>query len=571
MAKEGTSSWSNLVIPLVQSTASQWVIIFSLIFGGCCSNAWALELTTRHNPHSGTLITFAQYLIVVVTNLPKHFIYEPMMRDRPTRGQVLDFIVQHVRDLRLREKRAPSESERVVVEGDTPDERAKWARELEERLSKAGISGVQASTPPGKGYLVVVHDELHQNAPSSDKDIILKIILSNDVPPTTTVPTICISTSDIPSRPKILSTHSLPSNIPSPTPTLWTRLPKIYLRQRKIPIKIWMIQVLLFFAVSLLNNLALGFDVNLAVHIIFRSGGLAANLLMGWLMKGKKYTRAQVVSVVLVTIGVASATLSTKMGRGKGGGDGDYHTSAGGGGGGSISGSSYAIGIALLTIALLLSAAMGLAQEDAYAAYGRHWEEGLFYLHFLGMPMFAFFGRDLLSQFQIANASPPVEISAASLLRSSSQPASSGQDFFYIPATPITPQPYPSYVYKYLEKAITFADAVIPAFTIPSFWVPLGLNILTQLVCVSGVHRLTSRVSSLTVTLILVIRKAVSLGISVLLIQGNKGNVWLWGGAAAVLLGTLMYSVDGARGKRRSQGAATTAVEGGGDDSKKRL
>ncbi|KAG9042681.1 golgi uridine diphosphate-N- acetylglucosamine transporter [Tulasnella sp. UAMH 9824] len=561
MAKEGPSSWSNLIVPLLQSTASQWIIIFSLIFGGCCSNAWALELTTRHNPHSGTLITFAQYLIVVVTNLRKHFIYEPMMRDRPSRRQVLDFVVQHVRELRLREKRATTEEERVVIEGDTPDKRAEWARDLEERLRKAGILEAKASKPVYQGSLVVVHDEL-QNAVSSRNDAILKILLSNDLPTTTTVPTICISPSDdYPSRPKVLSTQSLPSNIPLPTPTLWTQLPKIYLRPRKIPIKVWMIQVLLFFAVSLLNNLALGFDVNLAVHIIFRSGGLAANLLMGWLMKGKKYTRAQVVSVVLVTIGVASATLSTKMGKGKGGGNGDYHTTAGGG---SISGGSYAIGIALLTIALLLSAAMGLAQEDAYKAYGRHWEEGLFYLHFLGMPMFAFFGRDLLSQFQIANASPPVEISAVSLLRSA-QPAV--QDAFYIPATPITPQPYPPYVYKYLEKAIVFADAVIPAFTIPSFWIPLGLNILTQLVCVSGVHRLTSRVSSLTVTLILVIRKAVSLGISVLLIQGNKGNVWLWGGAAAVLMGTVMYSVDGARAKRRSQGG--TAVEGG-DDSKKR-
>ncbi|KAG8949256.1 golgi uridine diphosphate-N- acetylglucosamine transporter [Tulasnella sp. 424] len=554
------TSWSNLILPLVQSTASQWVIIFSLIFGGCCSNAWALELTTRHNPHSGTLITFAQYLIVVITNLPKHFIYEPMMRDRPTRKQVLEYIVQHVQEIQKREKRvtAAGEDPRVVVEGDTPDERAMWARELEERLQKTGTKQVGAS-----GSVVVVHDELH-NAASSDGKTILKVVLSNDMPPATPVPTVCISPNN-PDRPQILSTQSLTSTIPLPTPTLWTQLPKIYLRQRKIPIKIWMIQVLLFFAVSLLNNLALGFDVNLAVHIIFRSGGLAANLLMGWLMKGKRYSRAQVVSVVLVTIGVASATLSTKMEKGKGGGgDGDYHTNAGGGG--SFSGSSYAIGIALLTIALLLSAAMGLAQEDAYAAYGRHWEEGLFYLHFLGMPMFAFFGRDLLSQFQIANASPPVEISAVSLLRSS-QPAV--QDFFYIPATPITPQPYPHYVYKYLEKAITWADAVIPAFTIPSFWIPLGMNVLTQLVCVSGVHRLTSRVSSLTVTLILVIRKAVSLGISVLLIQGHKGNVWLWGGAAAVLMGTVMYSVDGARAKKRSRGVAA-AVEGSSDSKKRR-
>jgi len=51
----------------------------------------------------------------------------------------------------------------------------------------------------------------------------------------------------------------------------------------------------------------------------------------------------------------------------------------------------------------------------------------------------------------------------------------------------------------------------------------------------------------------LVIRKAASLGISVLLVQGRTGNVWLWGGALLVLLGTVMYSMDGARQQKRVQ------------------
>ncbi len=59
-----------------------------------------------------------------------------------------------------------------------------------------------------------------------------------------------------------------------------------------------------------MNNVALGFDVNLAVHIIFRSGGLSASLLLGWL-SGKKYSRTQVLSVIFITVGVASATLSS--------------------------------------------------------------------------------------------------------------------------------------------------------------------------------------------------------------------------------------------------------------------
>jgi solute carrier family 35 (UDP-xylose/UDP-N-acetylglucosamine transporter), member B4 len=79
------------------------------------------------------------------------------------------------------------------------------------------------------------------------------------------------------------------------------------------------------------------------------------------------------------------------------------------------------------------------------------------------------------------------------------------------------------------------------------------LDKIYEVVCVSGVNRLTSKVSSLTVTLVLVVRKAVSLGISVLLIQGRSGNIWLWGGAALVLLGTIAYSYDGAIQKKRQQ------------------
>lgn len=313
-------------------------------------------------------------------------------------------------------------------------------------------------------------------------------------------------------------------------------------KRPKIPIRVWLVQVTLFFITSLLNNVALGYNVNVAIHIIFRSGGLAANVILG-MWTGKRYSRAQMVSVTLVTLGVIAATLSVKIRPSKG----DYKindtTPAVGAG--------YWIGISLLTVALFLSAAMGLAQERAYDKYGRgHWEEGMFYLHFLGLPMFAFVGRDLATQFHAANTSPPVALSAAALLRSA-EPYR--QSFFVQPASPVVPYPFPlfgGWTEWALGKAVFWADAVIPSITIPRFWIPLTLNIVTQLVCVSGVHRLTSRVSSLTVTLVLVIRKAVSLCISVLLIQGKNGNSWLWGGATAVLAGTVIYSVDGARSRR---------------------
>jgi UDP-xylose/UDP-N-acetylglucosamine transporter B4 len=61
-----------------------------------------------------------------------------------------------------------------------------------------------------------------------------------------------------------------------------------------------------------------------------------------------------------------------------------------------------------------------------------------------------------------------------------------------------------------------FRHPFVLSLSIPHIYLPLILNTLTQLLCVAGVHRLTTRVSALTVTLILVVRKATSLIISVI-------------------------------------------------------
>lgn len=88
-----------------------------------------------------------------------------------------------------------------------------------------------------------------------------------------------------------------------------------------------------------------------------------------------------------------------------------------------------------------------------------------------------------------------------------------------------------------------FQELLTRRVSIPSFYFPLMLNVVTQLVCVSGVHRLTSRVNSLTVTLVLVVRKAASLAISVTLLKQSKGGeALLWIGAGLVLAGTIGYT-----------------------------
>lgn len=141
----------------------------------------------------------------------------------------------------------------------------------------------------------------------------------------------------------------------------------------------------------------------------------------------------------------------------------------------------------------------------------------MFYLHFLSLPMFIFLRHDLAMQFttihNVAKKSPLIPI---------------------IPFSPISP-------------------------ALPSIYLSLAINTITQVICVAGVNRLTTRVNALTVTLILVVRKAVSLIISVLgaqLIHSggkvmNVDGVKMWSGALLVMLGTVGYSIGSRKMKAR--------------------
>ena len=88
----------------------------------------------------------------------------------------------------------------------------------------------------------------------------------------------------------------------------------------------------------------------------------------------------------------------------------------------------------------------------------------------------------------------------------------------FIPDFPIRLLPY-SQGSSFLSVTRTLdEDAKYPltlSMSIPHVYLPLILNTVTQLLCVAGVNRLTTRVSALTVTLVLVVRKATSLIISV--------------------------------------------------------
>ena len=210
------------------------------------------------------------------------------------------------------------------------------------------------------------------------------------------------------------------------------------------------------------------------------------------------------VSVILVTLGVIATTLSGAK-KPKPGINtnsvarlGDIY--------------QYLTGITLLSVALVLSGLLGIVQDRTYSKFrgtgDTPWKESMFYLHFLSMPIFLSLKGDITEQLYTLQQTSAFSTSSLSF-----------------------PSP------------------------IPIAYLILGLNVFTQLVCVAGVNRLTSRVSSLTVNLTLVVRKAVSLIISLMLFgdreMDRQQRSLLTGGAGLVFVGTILYSISNQQKQRK--------------------
>ena len=158
---------------------------------------------------------------------------------------------------------------------------------------------------------------------------------------------------------------------------------------------------------------------------------------------------------------------------------------------------------------------MGLYIQSTYAIYGSHWQENLFYSHFLSMPLFIPFIPSMRNQFAKLAASPPQNL-------------------------------FPQIAQKQLS---------LPS-QVPRQVLMLALNSLTQLACIRGVNLLAARSSALTVTIVLNVRKLVSLFLSIWLF-GNKLAPGVLVGAAIVFGSGLLYAYEG-----QTRGKETEAEEG---------
>lgn len=259
--------------------------------------------------------------------------------------------------------------------------------------------------------------------------------------------------------------------------------------KRNIGFKDYLLLVVMFYLTNVLNNMAFNFNIPVPLHMIFRSGSLIANMIMGIIILKKRYTTSKYLSVLMITIGICICTIvssGTKTAtctncepEVQANADEEYLF-------------RWILGITILSIALFVSARMGIYQEWLYGHYGKHPDEALFYVHLLSLPGFAILYQNIIEYVIISNNSPVLQLPALNT-------------------------------------------------SLPSLWLYLLGNILTQYICISSVYVLTTECSSLTVTLVITLRKFFSLLFSIMYFK-NPFTLMHWVGTILVFGGTFIFT-----------------------------
>uniref|UniRef100_A0A023EP14 Putative udp-n-acetylglucosamine transporter n=1 Tax=Aedes albopictus TaxID=7160 RepID=A0A023EP14_AEDAL len=256
----------------------------------------------------------------------------------------------------------------------------------------------------------------------------------------------------------------------------------------RIGLRDYTILVAMFFVASVCNNYAFDFNIPMPLHMIFPGGFadrqhdhghcdsaqavclfpsylsvgmISAGIVICTIISGKEVKSTQTISAV-----EEEDPMTTLF--------------------------WWALGIALLTLALFVSARMGIYQEVLYKRYGKHPKEALFYTHLLPLPFFLLLTTNIWDHIKIANASELYELPVVSI-------------------------------------------------GVPIMWIYLLGNVLTQYLCISSVYVLTTECTSLTVTLVVTLRKFVSLLFSIVYFS-NPFTIYHWIGTILVFTGTIIFT-----------------------------
>eukprot|EP01102_Stenamoeba_stenopodia_P002900 TRINITY_DN127_c0_g1_i1.p1 TRINITY_DN127_c0_g1~~TRINITY_DN127_c0_g1_i1.p1 ORF type:complete len:387 (-),score=86.36 TRINITY_DN127_c0_g1_i1:125-1285(-) len=246
-----------------------------------------------------------------------------------------------------------------------------------------------------------------------------------------------------------------------------------YLKPRKIPLKYHIACVTLSWLAAVVAAAAYNYKISVPLHMIVKSSILLVNMCIGVLLLRRRYSLGEVISVVILTSGVLLSTLaSLPPGAELNGFDfssGDLGT--------------WLLGLVILGSSIVCTGLLGVLQDFSYKKYGKHWEEIMFYAHFLGLALFITVAPDIFNH-----------------------------------ATKWT----------------------------GDMWLFLLFNAVTSFVAIRGTYELISLTSSLTGTLTITVRKFFVLILSVLLFKNDFTWV-NWLGATLVLVGSILYTLYSAR------------------------
>lgn len=233
-------------------------------------------------------------------------------------------------------------------------------------------------------------------------------------------------------------------------------------------------------------------------------------MVMGMIVLGRRYPPSKYISVLMITCGIILCTIISgteivsqsftyqeillynlplsfqKETRGTHAGESAPETNP------TVVFFHWVLGITLLTVALFISAGMGIYQERLYAKHGKHPFEALYYTHLMPLPGFLLFSTNISEHFGIVLSSAPVTL-------------------------PLLP------------------------FALPLQLLYLVGNVLTQFVCIASVYILTTEASALTVTLIVTLRKFTSLLFSIVYFK-NQFTICHWLGTICVFYGTVIFT-----------------------------
>lgn len=274
---------------------------------------------------------------------------------------------------------------------------------------------------------------------------------------------------------------------------LWRRG---FLQEPRLPRRKLAVVVLMYFAVSVLNNAAWKYDLSVPVHTMFRSSGTVVLLAVGYLFGGKLYSKGQVVSCIVMTTGILMVVAQKHAGPATK----DAET-----GKGIVGAHLYFWGVFMLFVSSIILAFMGLYTENMFRRHGRHWKESLFYLHFYGLPLFLIYSRTIRDGCVAIWSSLP------------------------------TYTVVPGLSWQILQQSLL-----------------LLVNAVTQMICVRGVNRLTSFASALTITVILSLRKFANLVISSI-VFGNTFNWQSITGSILLVLGSIQYAIYSIKEKNKKK------------------